>query len=160
MLTHGYSYDTCLRGSVTKAWTVDDCFRGRDFDFNKPFLPERIAGVDAIGCLSDDEKRMLDIEALQKATGHTFTDVEQDEIRTHQRRTYRWTFLVSGLQHPTSSASWSRSPTPAPTRSRPPRRRCRPSAQNPHADRLPPAQPPAPSRPAETPLFDAALVST
>lgn len=278
MLTHDYSYDTCLRGSVTKPWTVDDCFRGRDFDFNKPFLPERIAGVSPIGCLSDDEKRMLnqirgnsychifafveeyivplvidraradvygdetrlwsllrfaeeelkhqemlrraveqfqagfgvacglvpgreevarvvldtsplaallltsmiewftqlhyiehvrgradldelfrdilrfhwidesrharmdsllidevadeltadqreraidqllelggavdsllghqielDIDALQKATGRTFTDVDQDEIRTHQRRAYRWTFLVSGLQHP------------------------------------------------------------
>jgi hypothetical protein len=278
MLTHDYSYDTCLRGSVTKAWTVDDCFHGRDFDFNKPFLPDRIAGVNAIGCLGDDEKRMLnqirgnsychifafveeyivplvidraradvygdetrlwsllrfaeeevkhqemlrracqqfqagfgvacglvpgreevatvvldtsplaallltsmiewftqlhyvehvreraeldelfrdilrfhwidesrharmdsllidevageltgdqrgqaidqllelggavdsllghqielDIDALQKATGRTFTDVEQDEIRTHQRRAYRWTFLVSGLQHP------------------------------------------------------------
>jgi hypothetical protein len=278
MLTHDYSYDTCLRGSVAKAWTVDDCFRGRDFDFNKPFLPEQIAGANAIGCLSDDEKRMLnqirgnsychifafveeyivplvidraradvygdetrlwsllrfaeeevkhqemlrraveqfqagfgvacglvpgreevarvvldtspltallltsmiewftqlhyiehvrdraeldelfrdilrfhwidesrharmdnllidevagertadqreraidqlfelggavdrllghqielDIDALQKATGRTFTDVDQDEIRTHQRRAYRWTFLVSGLQHP------------------------------------------------------------
>ena len=51
MLTHDYSYDACLRGSVTNAWTVDDCFRGRDFDFTKPFLPERIAGVDHIGCL-------------------------------------------------------------------------------------------------------------
>jgi len=29
------------------------------------------------------------------------TDAERDEIRTHQHRAYRWTFLVSGLQHPT-----------------------------------------------------------
>ena len=42
----------------------------------------------------------LDIDALQAATGRVFTDVERDEIRTHQRRAYRWTFLVSGLQHP------------------------------------------------------------
>ena len=42
----------------------------------------------------------LDIDALQQAAGRTFTDAEQDEIRTHQRRAYRWTFLVSGLQHP------------------------------------------------------------
>jgi hypothetical protein len=42
----------------------------------------------------------LDIDALQKATGRPYTDVEHDEIRTHQRRAYRWTFLVSGLQHP------------------------------------------------------------
>ena len=26
-------------GSVRKAWTVDDCFRGRDFDFDKPSCP-------------------------------------------------------------------------------------------------------------------------
>jgi hypothetical protein len=42
----------------------------------------------------------LDVDALQTATGRTFTDAERDEIRTHQRRAYRWTFLVSGLQHP------------------------------------------------------------
>jgi hypothetical protein len=40
------------------------------------------------------------MDALQQATGRTFTDVEQDEIRTHQRRAYRWTFLASGLEHP------------------------------------------------------------
>jgi hypothetical protein len=51
MLTHDYSYDACLQRSVAKAWTVDDCFRGRDFDFDKPFLPDRIAGVNSIGCL-------------------------------------------------------------------------------------------------------------
>ena len=48
MSTLQYSYETCLDGSVKNAWTVDDCFRGRDFDFTKPFLPERIAGVSGI----------------------------------------------------------------------------------------------------------------
>ncbi|HKE67836.1 MAG TPA: hypothetical protein VKB55_01195, partial [Nocardioidaceae bacterium] len=42
----------------------------------------------------------LDIDALQAATGRTFGDAERDEIRTHQQRAYRWTFLVSGLEHP------------------------------------------------------------
>ena len=42
----------------------------------------------------------LDIDTLERVTGRTFDDDEQDEIRTHQRRAYRWTFLVSGLQHP------------------------------------------------------------
>jgi hypothetical protein len=42
----------------------------------------------------------LDIDALQQATGRAFTEVEREEIRTHQRHAYRWTFLVSGLQHP------------------------------------------------------------
>jgi hypothetical protein len=42
----------------------------------------------------------LDIDALQAATGRRFSETERDEIRTHQRRAYRWTFLVSGLEHP------------------------------------------------------------
>ena len=42
----------------------------------------------------------LDIDALARAAGRTFTDAERDEIRTHQQRAYRWTFLVSGLEHP------------------------------------------------------------
>jgi hypothetical protein len=42
----------------------------------------------------------LDIDALAGATGRTFSEAERDDIRTHQRRAYRWTFLVSGLEHP------------------------------------------------------------
>jgi hypothetical protein len=42
----------------------------------------------------------LDIDALQLATGRSFTEPERNEIRTHQEQAYRWTFLVSGLQHP------------------------------------------------------------
>ena len=68
MSNHDYSYDACLHGSMTKAWTVDDCFRGRDFDFTKPFLPERIAGVTRIGCLDDDGRRMLNQIRCSTAT--------------------------------------------------------------------------------------------
>jgi hypothetical protein len=42
----------------------------------------------------------LEIDALQLAAGRAFTDDERDDIRAHQQRAYRWTFLVSGLQHP------------------------------------------------------------
>jgi hypothetical protein len=42
----------------------------------------------------------LDIDALARASRRTFTDDERREIAAHQRRAYRWTFLVSGLQHP------------------------------------------------------------
>ena len=42
----------------------------------------------------------LDIDTLERASGRTYTDHERDEIRGHQQRAYRWTFLVSGLQHP------------------------------------------------------------
>lgn len=41
----------------------------------------------------------LDIESLGAVTGRDFSDEEKDEIRDHQRRSYRWTFLVSGLEH-------------------------------------------------------------
>jgi hypothetical protein len=76
MLTHEYSYQTSLDGSVKNAWTVDDCFRGRDFDFAKPFLPDRIAGVSGIGCLSDDEKRMLN-QIRGNSYCHIFAFVEE-----------------------------------------------------------------------------------
>jgi hypothetical protein len=42
----------------------------------------------------------LDIEALAHGTGRSFTDQETSEIRSAQQSAYRWTFLVSGLQHP------------------------------------------------------------
>ena len=42
----------------------------------------------------------LNIEALEKATGRTFTDAEKEEITTETQRAWRWTFLVSGLEHP------------------------------------------------------------
>ena len=76
MLTHEYSYDACLRGSVTNPWTVDDCFQGRDFDFAKPFLPDRIAGVKAIGCLTGAEKRMLN-QIRGNSYCHIFAFVEE-----------------------------------------------------------------------------------
>jgi hypothetical protein len=42
----------------------------------------------------------MDIDALERAAGRTFTPSQRDEIRAHQQRAYRWTFLVSGLEHP------------------------------------------------------------
>jgi len=76
MSTLQYSYETCLDGSVKNAWTVDDCFQGRDFDFTKPFLPDRIAGVSGIGCLSDIEKRKLN-QIRGNSYCHIFAFVEE-----------------------------------------------------------------------------------
>ena len=59
MLTTNYSYADCLNASIKSAWTVEDCFQGRRFDFSGPVLPDRIAGVREITCLSEDEKRIL-----------------------------------------------------------------------------------------------------
>ncbi len=42
----------------------------------------------------------LNIEALEKVTGRTFTAAEKEEITTKTQHAWRWTFLVSGLEHP------------------------------------------------------------
>jgi hypothetical protein len=42
----------------------------------------------------------LNIETLERATGRRFTDAEKEEITTKTQRAWRWTFLVSGLEHP------------------------------------------------------------
>jgi hypothetical protein len=76
VLTREYSYDVCLQNSVKSAWTVEDCFRGRDFDFTKPFLPERIAGVNSISCLDLGEKRMLN-QIRGNSYCHIFAFVEE-----------------------------------------------------------------------------------
>jgi hypothetical protein len=76
MLTHDYNYTNCLQGSVKNAWTVEDCFQGRTFDFSKPFLPERIAGVSDIACLSDDDKRTLN-QIRGNSYCHIFAFVEE-----------------------------------------------------------------------------------
>jgi hypothetical protein len=74
--TLDYSYDLSLKRSIKNAWTVDDVFRGRDFDFRKPFLPERIAGVNGIECLNPDEKRMLN-QIRANSYCHIFAFVEE-----------------------------------------------------------------------------------
>ncbi len=76
MLSHGYSYADCLSNSLKSAWSVEDCFQGRDFDFSKRFLPDRIAGVDDIGCLSADEKRKLN-QIRGNSYCHIFAFVEE-----------------------------------------------------------------------------------
>jgi hypothetical protein len=76
MLTHDYSYTNCLQGSVKNAWTVEDCFQGRTFDFSKPFLPERIAGVEDIAFLDEDEKRKLN-QIRGNSYCHIFAFVEE-----------------------------------------------------------------------------------
>ena len=76
MLTHEYSYAACLEGSINNAWSVEDCYRGRDFDFTKPFLPERMAGVAGITCLDDDEQRWLN-QIRGNSYCHLFAFVEE-----------------------------------------------------------------------------------
>ncbi len=42
----------------------------------------------------------LNIEALEQVTGRSFTAENKEEITTNTQRAWRWTFLVSGLEHP------------------------------------------------------------
>ena len=76
MLSHNYSFADCLNNSVKSTWTVDDCFQGRDFDFSKRFLPDRIAGVDGIGCLDEAEKLKLN-QIRGNSYCHIFAFVEE-----------------------------------------------------------------------------------
>lgn len=76
MLNHDYSFDDCLDNAIKSAWTVDDCFQDRDFDFSKRFLPDRIAGVDGISCLGDEEKRKLN-QIRGNSYCHIFAFVEE-----------------------------------------------------------------------------------
>lgn len=76
MLAHDYSYENCLSNSMKGAWTIDDCFQDRDFDFSKRFLPERIAGVDGIGCLNEEEKQKLN-QIRGNSYCHLFAFVEE-----------------------------------------------------------------------------------
>jgi hypothetical protein len=42
----------------------------------------------------------LNIDALEAVTGRVFTESERGEIAAKTLRAWRWTFLVSGLEHP------------------------------------------------------------
>jgi hypothetical protein len=72
----------------------------------KSTLEEREAAIDELlelggaidGLLS--QQIGLNIETLERATGRRFTEAEQEEITTKTQRAWRWTFLVSGLEHP------------------------------------------------------------
>ena len=76
MLSHDYSYTDCLSKSEKTTWSVEDCFQGRDFDFSKRFLPDRIAGVDPIACLNKKEKLSLN-QIRGSSYCHIFAFVEE-----------------------------------------------------------------------------------
>ena len=69
-------------------------------------LEEREAAIDELlelggavdGMLSQQIER--NIETLERATDRRFTAAEKEEITTKTQRAWRWTFLVSGLEHP------------------------------------------------------------
>jgi hypothetical protein len=76
MLSHDYSYANVLQNSLKVAWTERQVLEGRDFDYSRRFLPNRLAGVDGIRCLNDDEKLKLN-QIMGNAYCHLFAYVEE-----------------------------------------------------------------------------------
>ena len=69
-------------------------------------LAEREAAIDELielgGAIDGllQQQIALNIEALSTATGRVFTEAERQEITDKTLHAWRWTFLVSGLEHP------------------------------------------------------------
>ncbi len=76
MLSHTYTYQDCLDNSKKVSWLEDEVLGGKNFDFSKRFLPNRLTGVDGIECLNDDEKRLLN-QIMGNAYCHIFAFVEE-----------------------------------------------------------------------------------
>jgi hypothetical protein len=69
-------------------------------------MAEREAAIDEVlqlgGAIDGllQQQIALNIEALEIAAGRVFTQPEREEITVKTLRAWRWTFLVSGLEHP------------------------------------------------------------
>jgi hypothetical protein len=60
MLAPNYSFEDTLTDSLKVTWNVEDLIGGdKKLDFTKPFMPEALAGVRGISCLSNREKLLL-----------------------------------------------------------------------------------------------------
>jgi hypothetical protein len=76
IISHSYTYQDCLDNSKRVSWREDEVLGGRNFDFSKRFLPNKLAGVDEIECLNEDEKRQLN-QIMGNAYCHMFAFVEE-----------------------------------------------------------------------------------
>jgi len=70
--TKTLTYQEILASQVrTPAWRVEDLIGGeKQLDFSKPFLPEGLAGVEALSFLSRDERR-----TLNQIRGHEYLSI-------------------------------------------------------------------------------------
>ena len=59
MLSHDYDYESILETSHRVNWKLEEVIAGRTLDYSRPFLPDALAGVSGIRCLSDAEKLKL-----------------------------------------------------------------------------------------------------
>ena len=76
MLSHNYTYQACLDISKRVSWLEDDVLANTNFDFSKRFLPNKLTGVDEIGCLNDTEKLQLN-QIMGNGYCHLFAFVEE-----------------------------------------------------------------------------------
>jgi hypothetical protein len=76
MLSHDYSYPEILQNSLKVSWTEREVLDGRDFDYSKRFLPNRLSGTDGITCLNEREKLKLN-QIMGNAYCHLFGYVEE-----------------------------------------------------------------------------------
>jgi hypothetical protein len=76
MLSHDYSYPEILQTSLKVSWTEREVLDGRDFDYSRRFLPNRLSGTDGIGCLNEREKLKLN-QIMGNAYCHLFGYVEE-----------------------------------------------------------------------------------
>ena len=81
MLSHNYTFQQCLDISKRVSWVEDDVLADKNFDFSKRFLPNRLTGVDEIGCLNDNEKLQLN-QIMGNGYCHIFAFVEEFIIPT------------------------------------------------------------------------------
>jgi hypothetical protein len=76
MLSHDYTYGEILKTSLRVDWNERQVLEGRDFDYSRRFLPNRLSGVDEIRCLNEEEKLKLN-QIMGNAYCHIFAYVEE-----------------------------------------------------------------------------------
>ncbi len=89
------------------ALLVDMLGRGRD----RAGIDAAVDGYLDIGGFLDkglEAQAGMDLDALERATGRTFSDEERAEIRAVQHQALRWTYVGSGLTHPQFRAALDR----------------------------------------------------
>jgi hypothetical protein len=66
-------------------------------------IDKGISDYAAIGGLIDgglEQQVEFDMQALQRVTGRTLSEADQEQFRSIQRQALRWTYLGSGMTHP------------------------------------------------------------
>lgn len=75
-----YTHDDCVELSEKVTWTIGEVLGDDTFDYERPFLPETLAQVAGIACLSPAEKLKLNqLRGLSYA--HLFGFVEEFVVR-------------------------------------------------------------------------------